>query len=61
MMNDAHELYSENRILDLVEKYNAKSASEIQKLIINDLMQFKGTHLQHDDLTVVVVKIKTQS
>ena len=58
MMNDDHLEYGENRLVNLLEMYHHKSAKEIREVIVNDLIQFKGEHQQHDDLTFIVIKIK---
>lgn len=58
MMNEDHEEYGENRIIELFVKIAQKSAREIREVIVNDLINFKGEHQQHDDLTLIVIKIK---
>ncbi|MBN2089530.1 SpoIIE family protein phosphatase [candidate division KSB1 bacterium] len=57
MMDAGHNLYGEDRVLQLIEETHLNSAGEIRETIIKNLWQFKGTHQQHDDITLIVVKI----
>ncbi|HEY6953530.1 MAG TPA: PP2C family protein-serine/threonine phosphatase [Bacteroidota bacterium] len=56
-MNKSMEEFGEERLCKTVEKYSRGSASEIMENIFNDMKQFTGKTKQHDDMTIVVVKI----
>jgi len=55
----ARNLYGEERLLQLLERLDvgALSAREIRDAIFNDVQQFTASAPQHDDMTVVVVKV----
>jgi serine phosphatase RsbU (regulator of sigma subunit) len=57
--NRARELYGEERLKNLVEEIEVTpvSAKETKEKIIEDVRRFSGTAPQHDDMTVVVVKL----
>lgn len=58
MMNeDKTEEYGEQRLLECIRKNREAMASEIQEAIIEDINQFSG-HVQHDDITTVIVRIR---
>ncbi|MCI0514626.1 SpoIIE family protein phosphatase [candidate division KSB1 bacterium] len=58
MMNEYHEFYGEAAIEKFLELYHHLTAAEIRQKIIEDLWRFKGEHQQHDDLTLIVIKVK---
>jgi sigma-B regulation protein RsbU (phosphoserine phosphatase) len=57
-MNKMLEEFGEERLCRTVEKYSNGSASEIMEGIFKDMKDFIGKAKQHDDMTIVVVKIK---
>jgi phosphoserine phosphatase RsbU/P len=57
-MNKTLEEFGEDRLCSTVEKYSEGSASEIMEGIFKDMKEFTGKAKQHDDMTIVVVKIK---
>lgn len=57
MMDAGHNLYGLDRVLQLIQETHTHSARFITDAIIKNLWQFKGTHQQHDDVTLIVVKI----
>ncbi len=57
MMDAGHNLYGNDRVLHLIEKSHDHSAREIREAIIKNLWEFKGAQPQHDDITLIVVKI----
>ncbi len=57
-MNKMLEEFGEDRLCATVEKYSEGSASEIMEGIFKDMKEFTGKAKQHDDMTIVVVKIK---
>jgi len=56
-MNKAQEEFGEDRLLKTVEKYSGGSAAHIMEGIFKDMKEFTGKAKQHDDMTIVVVKI----
>ena len=56
-MNKALEEFGEGRLLKTVEKYSGGSASTIMEGIFKEMKEFTGKAKQHDDMTIVVVKI----
>jgi len=57
--NSSKEFYGEKRLKSLVENMDTSqlSSKEINEKIINDIRHFSGKTLQHDDMTLVVVKV----
>ena len=49
--------YSIDKLIKLVKLNHTKSAKDITSLVKSDLKQFNGTVKQHDDQTLLVVKI----
>ena len=56
-MNKVREEFGEERLMTSVEKNSQLSASEIQKNIFSEVETFIGKASQHDDMTMVVVKV----
>jgi streptogramin lyase len=60
--NSKSEFYGKERLKEILEKVIVNkrnySAKEIIELILNDIREFSVGTLQHDDMTIVVVKIK---
>ncbi len=57
-MNKTKDEYGEERLSEAVVKYSDRSAEEIMDVIFNDVKAFIGKAKQHDDMTMVVVKVK---
>jgi len=57
-MNKSSEEYGEERLSRAVEKLSPGSAAEILEGIFSEMKSFVGKTQQHDDMTIVVVKIK---
>jgi phosphoserine phosphatase RsbU/P len=57
-MNKSREEYGEERLTACIEKYSYLSSEEILNSVFNDVKGFIGKTSQHDDMTMVVVKIK---
>ncbi|NQT46298.1 MAG: SpoIIE family protein phosphatase [Candidatus Omnitrophica bacterium] len=57
-MNIKREEFGENRLAALLEKAGGQSADDILKVIMEGIRQFQGKAPQHDDITLIVVKIK---
>lgn len=56
-MNKTLEEFGEERLCRTVEKYADGSAAEIMDGVFADMRQFVGKAKQHDDMTIVVVKV----
>jgi len=56
-MNKTMEEFGEERLCQTVQKYAHGSAAEIMDGVFADMKQFVGKAKQHDDMTIVVVKI----
>jgi phosphoserine phosphatase RsbU/P len=56
-MNRQNEEYGEERLKRSVEKYAAGTATEIVNGILADVQAHAGKAKQHDDMTIVVVKL----
>lgn len=57
-MNIEHEIFGERRLQDIIEKYSGSPPRQIEERIIEAVRQFSGDEPQHDDFTMVIVKIK---
>jgi len=55
--NDETEEFGEKRLLNCIKKYRDESAKDIQQKIIDEVLKFSGG-IQHDDITLIVVKVK---
>jgi len=56
-MNKKNEEFGEERLAQSVAKHATQSAEEIMSGIYQDVKSFTGTAKQHDDMTIVVVKV----
>lgn len=56
-MNKTMEEFGEERLCETVQKYARGSAAEIMDGVFAEMKQFVGKAQQHDDMTIVVVKI----
>jgi hypothetical protein len=56
-MNKTMEEFGEERLCETVRKYAHGTAAEIMDGVFADMRQFVGKAKQHDDMTIVVVKI----
>lgn len=56
-MNGAEELYGFDRLLYVVRQVQSLTAGELLERILDDVNTFTGEKEQHDDLTVVVVRM----
>ncbi len=52
------EEFDEERLKDVVSRNKSKSAKEITEDIYDELMKFRKNAPQHDDITIMVLKIK---
>ena len=56
-MNKTLEEFGEDRLCQTVEKYSRGTAAQIMDGVFADMRQFVGKAKQHDDMTIVVVKV----
>lgn len=56
-MNKAMEEFGEERLLKAVEKYSQGPAAAILEGVFSEMKHFTGKAKQHDDMTIVVVKV----
>ncbi|WP_337865093.1 SpoIIE family protein phosphatase [Ignavibacterium sp.] len=57
-MNEKNELFGEEIILELLRKNAHSSSSEIFEKINSEIIKFRQNADQHDDMTMVIVKVK---
>ena len=58
-MNKAGEEFGEQRLLECIGKYSSLRAEQILEKIFGDTKNFMGKIEQHDDMSIVVVKINS--
>lgn len=56
--NSKKEEYGEHRLIDLLKTMDGLSAEEILNAILEDVNKFTGKTSQHDDMTLIVMKVK---
>lgn len=56
-MNNDQQQYSEERLHQTIQKHSAASAQQIIHQVYLEIKSFSQEHPQHDDMTMVVVKI----
>ncbi len=56
-MNETNEQFSTARILGIIKDNNSSSANELGNTIIERINDFIGTQEQHDDMSLIVVKV----
>jgi hypothetical protein len=59
-MNTNEEIFSEERLCLVIEQYAHLSPQLLQEKIVQAVSEFSGKAPQHDDLTMVVVKIRSK-
>ena len=57
-MNTDEEVFGEERLCMVIETYAALSPQDLQEKILTAVREFSGKAPQHDDFTMVVVKIR---
>lgn len=57
-MNNNEEIYGEDRLRAVIEKFAHLSPQQLQEKIVDSVARFSGNAPQHDDLTMVVVKVR---
>ncbi|MCP5053984.1 MAG: PP2C family protein-serine/threonine phosphatase [bacterium] len=59
-MNSQDEVFGEDRLREVVERYAHLSPQQLQERIVEAVAYFSGKAPQHDDFTMVVVKVRPQ-
>jgi len=57
-MNPEGDQFGESRLAELVEEHGHLSSEELRERIIRDVHNFAGAADQHDDMTMVIVKME---
>ncbi len=55
-MNDKEELYGFDRLMASIDESRKLDANSLLEKLLNDVTLFVGGAMQHDDLTLIVVK-----
>lgn len=56
-MNEQGEEYGEERLSSLIQQHAHRGVKELKRIIIEDIQIFSGQAQQHDDFTMVIVKV----
>ncbi len=56
--NSRHEEFGEQKLCDIVLRHRDKGVASIKAEVLNQIHSFVSGHPQHDDLTVVVIKVR---
>lgn len=56
-LNEAHQFYGDKRLSNQLKNQQAKSSLEILEVLSNDVSTFIGSAKQHDDMTIMVIKM----
>jgi sigma-B regulation protein RsbU (phosphoserine phosphatase) len=57
-MNADSDLFGEARLSRLVEEHGHLSSEELRERILRDVQAFVGSADQHDDMTMILVKVE---
>lgn len=57
-LNEGHTFYGSQRLNSTLKRNKQKSAKEILELLANDVRTFIGNAKQHDDMTMLIMKLK---
>ncbi len=60
-MNESGDLFGESRLSRLIEEHGHLPSEELRERIIRDVEAFVGAADQHDDMTMVVLKIEDEA
>lgn len=55
-MNEKHEQYSEERLINLIKDNRNHLPKELMNTVLKDVRKFTDNYPQHDDMTMVIVK-----
>jgi len=56
-MNSQAELFGEARLRKIIEQTEELGSEEIKERILRDIQAFVGDAAQHDDMTMVILKV----
>jgi len=56
-MNDRSELFGEDRMRAILEENSELPTEELREKMIDEVFSFAGGAVQHDDMTMVLVKV----
>ena len=56
-MNTRSELFGETRIREIIEQNADLEPEELREKLVDEVFDFAGGALQHDDMTMVLVKV----
>jgi sigma-B regulation protein RsbU (phosphoserine phosphatase) len=56
-MNDAFDCYGEPRLAKVLEQYSHLPFEQLRSFIFADLRSFAGEADQHDDMTMILLKV----
>ena len=54
-MNTDGEAFGENRLIDVIQKFDSHSASDINRHVLKAIHEHTGNTSQHDDMTLVTL------
>jgi serine phosphatase RsbU (regulator of sigma subunit)/HAMP domain-containing protein len=54
-MNTDGEAFGENRLIDVIQKFDSRSASDINRHVLKAIYEYTGDTSQHDDMTLVTL------
>jgi serine phosphatase RsbU (regulator of sigma subunit) len=57
-MNNNMEEYGEERLIKLITKNSRINSSDLLKTIFADIIKFRGTAEQSDDITCGIIKVR---
>jgi phosphoserine phosphatase RsbU/P len=60
-MNEAHREFGEDRLATLVRAHRGEPAEDLQRRLIDAVEEHRGSAEQHDDITLVVVKVDARA
>jgi phosphoserine phosphatase RsbU/P len=50
--------FGEARFTDVIKRYRSQSSRTIIRQVVHEIRKFSGEYPQHDDMTIVIVKVK---
>ena len=56
-LNEKHNFYGDERLRELLKNQNYKTSQQILDMISDDVVKFIGSSKQHDDMTIMVIKM----
>ncbi len=60
-LNTAHQFYGTNRLQNLLKQNIQSSSKQILADLVGDVTKFAGQARQHDDMTIMVIKLNEGS